>query len=104
MANGVYYQKVRVRRAIIHQCIPIASGATPEPALPKTTWQWLQLVMKRCAQSFRLMVGVQDYENYCLHMRTQHPEKVPMTEREFHRYCLAARYPSQGGKVGKCPC
>lgn len=55
-------------------------------------------------QTFRLMVGVQDYQNYLQHMQLQHPHLTPMNEREFHRYCLEARFPSQPGKLGKCPC
>jgi uncharacterized short protein YbdD (DUF466 family) len=50
------------------------------------------------------MVGVQDYRNYVAHMQVRHPEIAPMTEREFHRRCLEARFPSEGGKMGKCPC
>lgn len=64
----------------------------------------LRLIAKRLAQSFRLMVGVQDYQNYLHHMQTKHPQATPMTEREFHRYCLEARFPGKGGKLGKCPC
>lgn len=60
-------------------------------------WQGLQ-------QSFRLMVGVQDYPKYLQHMRQHHPDTPPMSERDFHRYCLDARFPSQAGKLGKCPC
>ncbi|NGX86554.1 putative selenoprotein [Rahnella sp. Lac-M11] len=65
---------------------------------------WLRLAVKRTAQSFRLMVGVQDYGNYVAHMQVRHPEIAPMTEREFHRRCLEARFPSESGKMGKCPC
>lgn len=50
------------------------------------------------------MVGVRDYENYLRHMREKHPEKTPMSERDFHRWCLDARFPSEPGKLGKCPC
>lgn len=60
-------------------------------------WRGLQ-------QSFRLMVGVHDYQNYLQHMQHHHPDLTPMSEREFHRYCLDARFPSQAGKLGKCPC
>lgn len=71
---------------------------------PQNLAQWLKLIAKRTAQSFRLMVGVQDYARYVQHMKIQHPEKKPMTEREFYQYCLNARFPSEGGKMGKCPC
>jgi len=64
----------------------------------------LRLIFKRLAQSFRLMVGVQDYQNYLRHMQAHHPLSSPMSERDFHRYCLEARFPSKGGKLGKCPC
>ncbi|QXG56260.1 putative selenoprotein [Pantoea jilinensis] len=60
-------------------------------------WRGLQ-------QCFRLMVGVQDYQKYLQHMRRHHPGQAPMSERDFHRYCLDARFPSQAGKLGKCPC
>ncbi len=66
--------------------------------------QKIRLFISRIAQSFRLMVGVHDYQAYVLHMQLKHPEKPPMTEKEFHRYCLEARYPSKAGKLGKCPC
>lgn len=57
---------------------------------------------RRLAQSFRLMVGVGDYARYCAHVRAHHPELTPMTEAEFHRQAVAARYGSRG--VKRCPC
>ncbi|MEZ3500485.1 YbdD/YjiX family protein [Pantoea sp. KPR_PJ] len=72
-------------------------------AAPATGFSWRRL-WRGLQQSFRLMVGVQDYQNYLQHMRHHHPDLAPMSEREFHRYCLDARFPSQAGKLGKCPC
>lgn len=83
----------------ITRCIPLVPIATR----PTTWWAWVRLIARRVAQSFRLMVGVQDYGNYVNHMRRHHPETPPMTERDFHRYCLEARFPSEAGKL-KCPC
>ncbi|NIF21957.1 YbdD/YjiX family protein [Candidatus Pantoea multigeneris] len=71
-------------------------------ALPAGT-RW-QRMWKGIKESFRLMVGVRDYQYYLSHMRQNHPQTTPMTEKEFHRYCLNARFPSEPGKVGKCPC
>jgi uncharacterized short protein YbdD (DUF466 family) len=71
---------------------------------PHNVADWLKLAIRRTAQSFRLMVGVQDYQNYVQHMKVRHPGAEPMTEREFHRRCLEARFPCEGGKMGKCPC
>lgn len=70
---------------------------------PVAGFSWRRL-WRGLQQSFRLMVGVQDYQNYLQHMQQLHPERAPMSEREFHRYCLDARFPSQAGKLGKCPC
>ncbi|MGG7667693.1 YbdD/YjiX family protein [Yersinia sp. J1] len=101
--SGLIFQhKSAAARSGLHilRCVPLA----PLMPQPKSLWGKMRLIAKRTAQSFRLMVGVQDYGNYLQHMRRHHPEKMPMTEREFHRYCLDARFPSQGGKLGKCPC
>lgn len=84
----------------ITRCIPLVSVAVR----PTHLRAWLRLIAHRVAQSFRLMVGVQDYGNYVNHMHRHHPDTTPMTEREFHRYCLNARFPSEAGKLGKCPC
>ncbi|GLR09237.1 hypothetical protein COO59_03435 [Mixta theicola] len=90
---------VPTRRQIakIQRCRPLTTCSAPPPPGWRLIWQ-------RLVQSFRLMVGVQDYQNYLHHMRQQHPAAVPMTEKEFHRYCLEARFPAKGGKMGKCPC
>jgi uncharacterized short protein YbdD (DUF466 family) len=90
------------RPAALHviRCQPLF---TVQPK-PHNVTGWLKLAIKSTAQSFRLMVGVQDYQNYVRHMKVRHPEMTPMTEREFHRRCLEARFPSEGGKMGKCPC
>ncbi|MCC3717998.1 YbdD/YjiX family protein [Rouxiella badensis] len=84
----------------ITRCQPMVA----RPPRPENLRQWVKFIGKGIAQSFRLMVGVQDYPNYVRHMQVHHPEKTPMTEKEFHRYCLNARFPSEAGKLGKCPC
>ncbi|MDU6413323.1 CstA-like transporter-associated (seleno)protein [Mixta calida] len=81
----------------IYRCRPLAPASAPSSRGLRLFWQ-------RLAQSFRLMVGVQDYQNYLRHMQQHHPAATPMTEKAFHRYCLEARFPSKGGKIGKCPC
>ncbi|AOX99205.1 CstA-like transporter-associated (seleno)protein [Jeongeupia sp. USM3] len=60
---------------------------------------------KKVVQTCRLMVGVHDYEYYVEHMRSQHPDAVPMSREDFYRYCLDARFPSADRAAGgKCPC
>ena len=90
------FARIKRESLQIRRCYPV----TP-PAPERLT---LRLLVSRLAQSFRLMVGVQDYGNYVRHMQQKHPQAVPMTEKEFHRYCLEARFPSKAGKIGKCPC
>ena len=63
---------------------------------PKNMTRLITLV-KRMQQSFRLMVGVPDYATYVSHMQEQHPDLEPMDEKTFFRYCVDARYPSNGG-------
>ena len=50
-------------------------------------------------QAARLMVGLPDYDTYVAHMRSQHPEREPMSYEAFFRERQEARY---GGAAGKC--
>ncbi len=45
----------------------------------------------------RLMVGINNYSDYCLHMKTHHPEQKIMTYEEFFIYKQNARFGSAGG-------
>lgn len=98
--SGLPWKRQAQPNMVILRCLPLSLGESH----PTSAWQWVKLMYRRVAQSFRLMVGVQDYQNYVRHQRLHHPENTPMTEREFHRYCFEARFPSKGGKLGKCPC
>lgn len=70
---------------------------------PKNIGRML-MVLKRLQQSFRLMVGIPDYQTYIKHMEEHHPDLEPMDEKTFFRYCIEARYPKNGGKMNRCPC
>lgn len=67
-----------------------------------TLWQETRRFARLAAQSARLMVGQQDYENYLQHFREHHPELEPLSEQAFFRACQAARYPGKG--LSRCPC
>lgn len=97
MSDAIHHPRKLTGAWQIRHCLPLSVPV----ATPRTRWQRL---WRGLQQSFRLMVGVQDYQNYLQHMRLHHPDKAPMSEREFYRYCLDARFPSQPGKLGKCPC
>ncbi|GAA0746025.1 YbdD/YjiX family protein [Ideonella azotifigens] len=51
------------------------------------------------AQSFRLMVGLPDYDAYLSHMEATHPDQPAMSYEQFFRERLEARYSS---RVGRC--
>ena len=72
--------------------------------LSPSNWSKIAVLWKRLQQSFRLMVGVPDYQNYVEHMAKHHPDLTPMDEKTFYRHCVDARYPSAGGGIKKCPC
>lgn len=55
-------------------------------------------VAQRVARVIRRIIGVPDYEAYVAHVRTHHPETEPMSEREFHRERLSARYSRPGSR------
>lgn len=67
-------------------------------------WKRVATLWRHLQQSFRLMVGVPDYQTYVTHMREHHPDLTPMDAKTFYRHCIDARYPSAGGNMKKCPC
>ena len=72
--------------------------------LSPNNWSKIAVLWKRLQQSFRLMVGVPDYQNYVEHMQKHHPDLTPMDEKTFYRHCVDARYPSAKNGIKKCPC
>ncbi len=62
----------------------------------------IRQVLARIGQTARLMVGVGDYQAYLRHMAQHHPELAPLSEADFVRRAVEARY--GGGKLQRCPC
>jgi uncharacterized short protein YbdD (DUF466 family) len=61
--------------------------------------QWADRLRQRCAlavralvQGARLAIGVPDYMTYREHMRTRHPDRVPLDREAFFRDRMDARY------------
>lgn len=75
-----------------------------EILLSPKNWSRIATLWQRLQQSFRLMVGVPDYQTYLEHMKAHHPDLTPMDAQTFYRHCVDARYPSAGGTLKKCPC
>lgn len=97
--------KDQIRQKLaIGKIIKFTVLAQPKKFLMLQGLKTIQVIWKRLQQSFRLMVGVPDYQTYLEHMTKNHPELTAMDEKTFHRYCVDARYPSAGGGMKKCPC
>ncbi|HYJ31193.1 MAG TPA: CstA-like transporter-associated (seleno)protein [Allosphingosinicella sp.] len=60
----------------------------------------LRDVMKRAAETARLMVGLPDYEAYAAHRRSAHPGEPVMSREDFHRERTERRYAA--GATGRC--
>lgn len=58
----------------------------------------LQIIARRVAAVIRRIIGVPDYASYVAHVRTCHPEQEPMSERDFLRERLSARYSQPGNR------
>ena len=52
----------------------------------------LRDVMKRAAETARLMVGLPDYERYLAHRSARHPGEPAMSRAEFHRERTERRF------------
>jgi len=55
-------------------------------------------VARRVAGVIRRIIGVPDYDAYVAHVRECHPGQDPMSERDFHRERLSARYSQPGNR------
>jgi uncharacterized short protein YbdD (DUF466 family) len=53
-------------------------------------------VLRRTAETARLMLGVPDYDAYVAHLATTHPGATALSRDAFFRERLAARYGSGG--------
>lgn len=90
-------------RSIIVKIIKMTIMSQKDLLLSPKNWSRIATLFKRLQQSFRLMVGVPDYDTYLEHMKMHHSELTPMDAKTFYRYCVDARYPSSGN-MKKCPC
>lgn len=54
--------------------------------------------LARLAATVRRIIGAPDYAAYVAHVRASHPEREPMSEREFVTERLNARYEKPGSR------
>ncbi len=91
-------------KTVIYNIIKMTIMSQKDLILNPKNWSRIGTLWQRLQQSFRLMVGVPDYQNYLEHMRKHHPDLEAMDAKTFYRYCVDARYPSAKGGLKKCPC
>ncbi|AOA58959.1 YbdD/YjiX family protein [Acinetobacter larvae] len=91
-------------KSVILNIIKMTLLAQKGQLLHAKNWSRIATVWRGLQQSFRLMVGVPDYQTYLQHMREHHPDLDAMDARTFYRYCVDARYPNAAGGMKKCPC
>ena len=91
-------------KTVIYKIIKMTVLTQKDLIFSPKNWSRIATLWTRLQQSFRLMVGVPDYQTYVEHMKKHHPDIDPMDEKTFHRYCVDARYPTAGGTLKKCPC
>lgn len=91
-------------KSVIFKMIKITVMSQKSIILSPKNWSRIATLWQRLQQSFRLMVGVPDYQTYLIHMQTHHPDLEAMDVKTFYRHCVDARYPSAAGGMKKCPC
>jgi uncharacterized short protein YbdD (DUF466 family) len=72
----------------------IAHDGTPGRATPAD----VQGVARRVGNVIRKIIGAPDYDAYLAHVCERHPERTPLTEDEFRREWLSARYSRPGSR------
>lgn len=92
------------QKLVMGKIIKFTVLAQPKQFLMLKSLKTIQLIWQRLQQSFRLMVGVPDYQTYLQHMAKHHADLTPMDDKTFYRYCVDARYPSAGSGMKRCPC
>ncbi len=55
-------------------------------------------VARRVGNVIRQIIGAPDYDGYLAHVRAQHPDRTPLTEEQFRRERMSARYSRPGSR------
>ena len=93
----------RAGKTVIYKIIKMTVMSQKDLILNPKNWSRIATLWQRLQQSFRLMVGVPDYQTSLEHMRQHHPDLEAMDAKTFYRHCIDSRYPSSGN-LKKCPC
>ena len=91
-------------KTVIYKIIKMTIMSQKDLILNPKNWSRIATLWQQLQQSFRLMVGVPDYQNYLEHMKKNHPDLEAMDAKTFFFFFFDARYPSAGAGMKKCPC
>ena len=91
-------------KALMYNIIKMTIMSQKKVIFSPKNWSRIATLWTRLQQSFRLMVGVPDYQTYLNHMQQHHPDLEAMDAKTFYRHCVDARYPSATNGMKKCPC
>ena len=58
----------------------------------------LRGLARSAASGARFVVGAPDYDRYVCHMKERHPDRVPLSRRDFERQRLEDRYSRPGAR------
>ncbi len=58
----------------------------------------LRAFASAAARTARFVVGAPDYDRYLAHARERHPDRAPLSRREFERQRLEDRYSRPGSR------
>jgi uncharacterized short protein YbdD (DUF466 family) len=62
----------------------------------------VKTILRRLAETARLMVGVPDYDRYVAHRREHHPGEPVMSYEDFFRERQGNRYATGKGNLRGC--
>ncbi len=65
-------------KTVIYKIIKMTVMSQKDLILNPKNWSRIATLWQRLQQSFRLMVGVPDYQNYLEHMKKHHPDLEAM--------------------------
>ncbi len=65
---------------------------------PLATRAALGAWLLRAAAVLRRIIGAPDYEAYLAHMARRHPDRAPLTQRQYEQRCLTDRYSRPGSR------
>lgn len=68
-------------------------ATTPLGFRAKLRWR-----LRRLTRLTHRIIGAPDYAGYLEHMKRANPDQIPMTNREFSRYCMESKYAQPGSR------